>query len=384
MSDTGLRSVTDVLLAVAAEPSTGRRLHMLVDAARDQVAARYGAIGVPDGAGGFARFVTSGMSEEEIAAIGPLPRTHGLLAATLESPQAERMPDIRRDPRYAWWPSAHPVMTSFLGVPIVAGGEIVGAFYLVNKDGGGEFSQDDEDAIALLAAHAAIAIQHAAAGERSRELSVVEERNRLARELHDSVSQTLWAAVATAEAATARLGADPAGAAAEVARVRELAGSALEQLRALVFELRPADVVADGLAGALQKHVDVLRQVHAAAAIRYTPPPEPLLRAGAKRQVLRIAQEALANAVRHAGAATIDVRLADHDGVLDLEVADDGAGFDPNAPALRGRHLGLTSMDERAALLDGTLEVRSQPGAGTTVSLRVPAARHRPRGGEEP
>ena len=382
MSETGLRSVTDVLLAVAAERSTGRRLHMLVDAARDQVAARYGAIGVPDGEGGFARFVTSGMSEEEIAAIGPLPRTHGLLAAMLESPAPERMPDVRRDPRYGWWPSAHPVMTSFLGVPIVAGGEIVGAFYLVNKDGGGEFSQEDEDAIALLAAHAAIAIQHAAAGERSRELSVVEERTRLARELHDYVNQTLWAAVATAEAATERLGSDPAAAALEVAQVRELAGSALEQLRALVFELRPADVAADGLAGALQKHVDVLRQVHA-AAIGYTPPPEPVLRAGAKRQVLRIAQEALANAVRHSGAETIDVRLSDHDGVLELEVADDGAGFDAAAPALRGRHLGLTSMDERAALLDATLQVRSQPGAGTTVSLRVPAARHRPRGGEE-
>ena len=382
MSETGLRSVTDVLLAVAAEPSTGRRLHMLVDAARDQVGARYGAIGVPDGEGGFARFVTSGMSEEEIAAIGPLPRTHGLLAAMVESPQPERMPDIRRDPRFRWWPAAHPVMTSFLGVPIVAGGEIVGAFYLVNKDGGGEFTQEDEDAIGLLAAHAAIAIQHAAAGERSRELSVVEERNRLARELHDSVNQTLWAAVATAEAATERVASDPTGAAAEVARVRELAGSALEQLRALVFELRPAEVAADGLAGALQKHIDVLRRVQA-AAIAYTPPPEPVLRAGAKRQVLRIAQEALANAVRHAGAETIDVRLSDHDGVVELEVADDGAGFDPQAPALRGRHLGLSSMDERAALLDAALEIRSRPGTGTTVSLRVPAARHRPRGGEE-
>jgi signal transduction histidine kinase len=382
MSANGLRSVTDVLLAVAAEPSTGRRLHMLVDAARDAASARYGAIGVPDGEGGFARFVTSGMSEEEIARIGPLPRTHGLLAAMLESPVPERMADIRHDPRYRWWPSAHPVMTSFLGVPIVAGGEIVGALYLVNKEGGGEFSQDDEDAIAMLAAHAAIAIEHAAAGERSRELSVVEERNRLARELHDSVNQTLWGAVLTAEAATELLGTDPAGAAVEVARVRDLAGSALEQLRSLVFELRPAEVAADGLAGALQKHVDVLRQVHD-AAIRYTPPPEPVLRPGAKRQVLRIAQEALANAVRHAGAATVDVRLSDHDDVIELEVADDGAGFDPNAPSLRGRHLGLTSMAERAALLDAELEVRSQLGAGTTVSLRVPAARHRPRGGEE-
>jgi len=363
-----LRAMNDAVLAIAAEATIEPMLQRLAHSARELVDARYAAIGVPDGEGGFARFVASGMGEDEIAAIGPLPRTHGLLAAMLESPEPERMTDIRRDPRYRWWPSAHPVMTSFLGVPIVAGGEIVGAFYLVNKAGGGEFSQDDEDAIALLAAHAAIAIQHAAAGERSRELSVVEERNRLARELHDSVSQTLWAAVATAEAATERLAGDPAGAAAEVARVRELAGSALEQLRALVFELRPAEVAADGLAGALQKHVDVLRQVHA-AAIRYTPPPEPVLRAGAKRQVLRIAQEALANAVRHAAARTIVVTLAVDSRHLRLVVRDDGCGFDLAAPS---DALGLVSMRERALALGGRLEVTSAPGEGTVVRLECP------------
>jgi signal transduction histidine kinase len=338
---------------------------------------------VPDGEGAFSRFITSGMSEKLIDALGPLPRTHGLLGAMLESPEPYRIDDIHQDPRFrGWWPSAHPDMRSFLGVPVVARGRVIGAVYLTEKLGGASFSDDDERLIGLLAAHAAIAIEHAAAGERSRELSVVEERNRLARELHDSVNQTLWGAVLTAEAATELMATDPAGAAAEVGRVRDLAGSALEQLRSLVFELRPAEVATDGLAGALQKHVDVLRQVHD-AAIRYTPPPEPVLRAGAKRQVLRIAQEALANAVRHAGAATVDVRLSDHDGVIELEVADDGIGFDPDAKALRGRHLGLTSMAERAALLDAELDVRSQPGAGTTVSLRVPAARHRPRGGED-
>ena len=382
MRDNGFREVSDVLLAVAAEPSTGRRLHMLVDAARAQVGARYGAIGVPDGEGGFARFVTSGMTEEEIAAIGPLPRTHGLLGAILESQAPHRSADIRRDPRFQWWPSAHPVMTSFLGVPIAAGGAVVGAFYLVNKDGAAEFTQADEDAVGLLAAHAAIAIQHAAAGERSRELSMVEERNRLARDLHDSVNQTLYSAVLTAEAASELMGRDAPAAAAEVARVRELTGSALEQLRSLVFELRPADVTSDGLAGALAKHIDVLRRVHV-PGITFARPPEPVLRPGAKRQVLRIAQEALANAVRHSGATRIDVRLSDAHGTLTLEVADDGAGFDPDAPAVRGRHLGLTSMEERAALLDGTLAVTSRPGGGTTVALRVPAARHRPRAGED-
>ena len=330
MSENGLRSVTDVLLAVAAEPSTGRRLHMLVDAARDAVAATYGAIGVPDGEGGFARFVTSGMSEDEIARIGPLPRTHGLLAAMLESPAPERMADIRHDPRYRWWPSAHPVMTSFLGVPIVAGGEIVGAFYLVNKDGGGEFSQDDEDAIRP--ARRARRDRDRACGGRGAVARAVGGRG-----------------AKPARARAARLGepdavgrgphgrgghrahADRPGGRRRRGGPRPRSGrlgARAAPRRSSSSCARPRSAT-DGLAGALQKHVDVLRQVHD-AAIRYTPPPEPVLRAGAKRQVLRIAQEALANAVRHAGAATVDVRLSDHDGVIELEVADDGVGFDPD------------------------------------------------------
>src|SRR5439155_4632192 len=140
-----------------------------------------------DGQGAFARFITSGMSDELVAAMGPLPRTHGLLGAMLESPEPYRSEDIRRDPRFrGWWPSAHPQMRSFLGVPIVARGAVIGALYLTEKDGAATFSGDDERLIELLAAHAAIAIENARLHERSRELSIVEERNRLARELHDS------------------------------------------------------------------------------------------------------------------------------------------------------------------------------------------------------
>ena len=188
-----LRAMNDAVLAIAAEATIEPMLQRLAHAARGLVDAEYAAIGVPDGEGGFAQFITSGMSDELIAAMGPLPRQHGLLGAMLTSPVPYPTSDVRRDPRFrGWWPSAHPQMRSFLGVPIVAASGIVGAIYLTDKVGAEEFDEADQELIEMLAVHAALAIEKANLYERSRELSIVEERNRLARELHDSVTQKLF------------------------------------------------------------------------------------------------------------------------------------------------------------------------------------------------
>src|SRR5262245_62987212 len=139
-----LRAMNDALLAIAAEATIEPMLQRLAHAARQLVEAQYAAIGVPDGEGAFAQFITSGMSDELIAAMGPLPRTHGLLGAMLTSPVPYRTTDIRRDPRFrGWWPSAHPQMRSFLGVPIVANSGIVGALYLTHKAGAPEVGASD-------------------------------------------------------------------------------------------------------------------------------------------------------------------------------------------------------------------------------------------------
>jgi signal transduction histidine kinase len=368
-----LETLSDVVLAIAAEREVDPVLQRIVDAARELGGARYAALGVPDGEGAFARFITAGMSDELIAAMGPLPRTHGLLGAMLTSPEPYRTGDIRQDARFrGWWPSAHPQMRSFLGVPIVARGEIVGALYLTDKEGATAFSDEDERLIVLLAAHAAIAMVNARLHERSRELSIVEERNRLARELHDAVTQQLFGVVLAAEAAGELLELDPAAAGAQVERVQQLARDAMDELRSVVFELRPASLEAEGLGRVLRKHVDVLRRVSGRAIGLEVGAPPPL-RAAAAAQVFRIAQEALQNALRHAAAERIDVRLGDGGGRLVLTVADDGIGFDVAAPAVRGRRLGLTSMEERAGELGGRLTIESRPGAGTTVRLEVPA-----------
>ena len=365
-------ALSDAVLAIAAEHAVEPVLQKLVDAARELAAARYAAIGVPDGDGGFARFITSGMSDELIASLGDLPRTHGLLGAILESAEPYRTVDIRRDPRFrGWWPEAHPDMRSFLGVPIVSRSGVLGAFYLTEKEGGGAFSGAEQELIELLAAHAAIAITNARLYEHSRELSILSERNRLALELHDAVSQKLFGLMLSADAAGTLLDRDPGAARVQLQRLQRLAREALDELRALVLELRPPDLERDGLRGTLRKHVEVLRALHG-AAIAYEVQDAPTLGADADRDVLRVAQEALHNAARHAGARHIEVRLSDGDGRLLLEVRDDGAGFDPSDPELRARHLGLTSMEERAARLGGRLRVRSRRGAGTTVVLEVP------------
>jgi signal transduction histidine kinase len=360
-------ALSDAVLAIAAEHAVEPVLQKLVNAARELAGARYAAIGVPDGEGGFAQFITSGMSDELIAALGPLPRTHGLLGAMLEPDAApQRTTDIREDPRFrGWWPDAHPSMSSFLGVPIVARGHVAGAFYLTDKPAG--FSDGDQALIETFAAHAALAIENARLHERSRELSIVEERNRLARELHDAVAQKLFGVVLAAESGSALLDRDVAAAGAQLRLAGELAGEAMEELRSVIAHLRPPALEAEGLAVALAKHVDVLRRAHRRPIDLDVAGDCP---ARMQTDVFRIAQEALHNALRHAGAEHVEVRLrCAADGGLELTVADDGAGFD--AGAVRSRRLGLTTMDERARAIGGELAIASAPGAGTTVRLAV-------------
>ena len=367
-----LRAVSDAVLAVATEHSVDEVLQRLVERARELARARYAALGIPDGDGGFAEFLVAGMSDELVASLGPLPRTHGMLGAMLETSEPFRTADIHGDPRFrGWWPAGHPDMRSFLGVPIVAADGVIGAFYLTEKLGAEDFTADDQELIELLAAHAAIAITNARLLEHSRELSAVAERNRLALELHDAVSQKLFSVVLTAEAAATLIDRDTDAAREKVERLRGLAGEALSELRSLIGELRPPNLARDGLCGALRKHIEVIRPLHPAEI-------ELELDAGATagvardHEVLRIAQEAVQNALRHSGGDLVSLRLAQTNGGIALEVSDDGVGFDPTDAALRARRLGLTSMEERADRIGARLEIHSEPGRGTSVRLEVP------------
>ena len=371
-----LRAVTDVVLGLAGEPALEPVLERLVHAVRDLVGARYAALGIPDEDGtGFDRFITSGMSDELIEAIGPLPRTHGLLAAMLTDPEPYRTDDIRADPRFEWWPDAHPRMRSFLGVPLLFKGDIVGAFYLADKEGG--FDDGDVELVRGLAAHAAVVIENARLFEASRARSVAEERSRLARDLHDALTQRLFSLNLTLEAAAATAaGPDPAPTLEAIHQARALVDASLAELRTLIFELRPPALESDGLVGALRKQAELLTRAHGLpVTVTDLRPPGAAAPAGAgERELWRVAEEALSNALRHAEASAVAVTVAADGpgGGTVLSVADDGVGFDPAARSIAARRLGLISMRERAEALGGTFEIVSSPGQGTTVRAWVP------------
>lgn len=377
-----IRRLSAAVLAVSRHLDTDEVLQTIVSTARELIGAEYAALGIPDGAGSFAQFLVDGVTEEQWEAIGPLPRQHGMLGVMLHDPAPQRLPDIRRDPRFGWWPKAHPEMTAFLGRQIRDGDEVLGAIFLANKPGG--FTEADEELLGVLAGHAAIALAHARLYERERELAITRERNRLARELHDAVSQKLFALRLTSEAAAALLDKDPERARGELDHVARLAREAVEELRSVVVELRPADLEEDGLAVTLRKHVEVLDRVNIAAGgprVLFEGDDVHGLAPAHEAVVLRVAQEALHNALRHAQASKITVTLGpytDHSGGAGgavLEVADDGVGFDPAVVRRAGRSLGLVSMRDRAKSVRGRLAVASAPGQGTTIRLEVDRGR---------
>ncbi|MFG2619939.1 GAF domain-containing sensor histidine kinase [Streptomyces sp. NPDC048507] len=375
---TGLAAVSSALLAMSRRMEVHDVLRTIVASARELLDAEYAALGVPDDHGGFAQFVVDGISEEQWRRIGPLPRQHGILAAMLHEDAPERLADVRRDPRFGGWPAAHPDMSDFLGLPIRDGEETLGALFLANKrgparpDGGRGFTDEDEELLSLLAQHAAIALTNARLYERSRELTIAEERSRLAHELHDAVSQKLFSLRLTAQAAATLVDRDPGRAKDELQQVAVLAAEAADELRAAVTELRPAALDEDGLVATLRNHVRVLDRAHT-AAVTFTCDGVRALPAAQEEAVLRVAQEALHNALRHSGADRVEVTLArTPGGGAVLRVRDGGRGFSPSTVRTAGRHLGLVSMRDRASGAGGRLEVRSGPGEGTTIEMEVP------------
>jgi signal transduction histidine kinase len=363
---TELRLVSEAVLAVSRQLSTRDALAVIVRSARTLVGARYAALGVPDDRGSFCEFVVSGITAAQQRAIGPLPRQHGMLAALLRSGAPERLADIRKDPRFGGWPAAHPELTGFLGVPVKNGEEVLGIIFVANKRSG-EFTARDEELLTLFAAHAAIALTNAKLYERSGELSVLQERARLARELHDAVSQRLFSIRAHARAAEVLVDRDPERASGELAAIAELGAQAHAELRAVIDGLAPPDL--DGLADSLRRYTQLAARAHG-IPVRMSASDLPELDPRVQTATFRVAQEALQNALRHSGASEISVSLSWTRRRVVLEVSDDGTGFDP---ALPSGGLGLASMRERATAVGGVLEVTSAPGAGTRVKLAVPA-----------
>ncbi len=260
-------------------------------------------------------------------------------------------------------------------VPLVIRDQVTGVF-------NGFYLKGHEPAEADLAFLTAIADQAAVAVDNSRMLqqmeskAALEERHRLARDLHDSVSQALFSLTLQTSALELLLRKDPPETelvASGLAEVRALTQGALAEMRALIFQLRPDALHEEGLVSAIRKHVAALEAKHGLRVKVEAPAGELQLSEDAEAQLFRVVQEALNNIVKHAGARAVEIQLevvgpGNRD--LRIEISDDGRGFDTGAR--HPGHLGLVSMSERVAALGGSLRVESQPGVRTTVRASVP------------
>jgi len=276
--------------------------------------------------------------------------------------------DLSHEPRYLA-EELLPDTMSELVIPLRVGRQVIGTLD-VQSAKPNAFSEVDLLVIQSLGDQVAIAIENARLYDRSRELAVLEERNRLARELHDSVTQSLFSLDLHARAVATYLKRDPQQAEAQIQELRQITHDTLQEMRSLIFDLRPFSLEDIGLVPALRQQIEHLRRPNGPEFVLDVRG-ERRLSAEVEQGLFRIAQEALRNAVKHTGARHIAVALTMDPGHVTLCVTDDGRGFDPESPPADRRAFGLIGMRERAELLDGDFEIISQPGAGTRVEVRV-------------
>jgi signal transduction histidine kinase len=257
---------------------------------------------------------------------------------------------------------------SWMGIPLIAGDRVIGILAVSHSLPNFYKSQHASLAVAL-ANQAAIALENARLYERARSLAALQERQRLARELHDSVSQELYGISLNAQNAQETLETHPDEAVEAIKMITQHAEIGMAEMRALLLELRPESLQSEGLIGALSRQVGILRANYR-LIVQASFSEEPEISVERKHALYRIAQEALHNVVRHARATTTVLRMALEGRFLLLEVRDDGRGFDPGGNF--SGHLGLQSIKERVAALNGTLTINSTPENGTTVSVRIP------------
>jgi len=363
--DTATRGIAGVL-------DLDRVLQLITDRVRELAHARYAALGIVDQEGGIERFITSGLSRAERERIGALPRGHGLLGVIVRENGPIRIHDVATDPRRYGFPPHHPPMHSLLGVPIGAKGRSIGRLYLTDKMPGGDFTEDDERLVEMFALHAGIAIENARLHEQVQRLAIVEERERIGRDLHDGIIQSIYAVGLSLEDVPELMAEEPDEARARVERAIDSLDQSIRDIRNFIFGLRPELLEQAGLVGGLAALADEFRvnsmvdvELHTDEAQDADLPPDLV------GQLLSIAREALSNIARHSRATQGSIHVDVTEGEVSMIVSDNGVGFDPTAPRGVG-HQGLVNMRGRASSIGARLQVQSEPGFGTRIIVAVP------------
>lgn len=367
-----LSAIHRAALSTTSELSLPRVLEAIVKTARELVGARYAALGVPGQNGNLEQFITDGFTSEQLNKMDHLPEGKGLLGHILKVSETLRLNDMDDSPHSVGFVKHHPVMKSFLGVPIIARGEVLGSLYLTDKTDGTEFTDIDESLIETFAAYAAVAIENARLYQSVRRLAVLEERERIGMDLHDGIIQSIYAVGLTLEHSSLLLEDDADAAKKRLRYAIEALNQTIRDIRNYIMDMRPQRMRAHDLNESLKQLVREFRantlvdvQLEVVADV------EALLDEGTSTALFHIAQEALANAAKHSAATELKVEVTSEDHVVNLHVIDNGAGFVLNqADSLLGH--GLSNMTLRAQAVGGRLSVESAPMQGTRVIAVFP------------
>ena len=356
--------------AVASVLSVEEVLQVIVDQVRPLVGAQYAALGIVDIGGVIERFITSGLSDEARAMIGPLPRGHGFLGLIIQENGSFRIPDINKDPRRYGFPPHHPPMTSFLGVPVTVKGRSVGNLYLTNKQGAAEFTADDQGLVETFARHAAIAIENARLHEQVHRLAIFDERERIGKDLHDGIIQSIYAVGLSLEDVPELIAEDPDEVVQRVERAIDTLHLTIRDIRNFILGLRPELLGGTTLAGGLAALVEDFRHnsIVDVELEMGALPDEPA--EAVTSHLLGMVNEALSNVARHSGATRAWIDVVGDDRGLTVAVRDNGRGFDPAAVAALG-HQGLRNMRSRAAGIGAMMDIISAEEQGTEIRVTL-------------
>jgi signal transduction histidine kinase len=365
-----LRALLDAVLVLGSDLDPPHMLRRIVEVAVGLVDARYGALGVLDDTGTrLSEFITVGMDDRTHQSIGDLPEGHGILGLLIVDAVPLRLPNLNEHPDSFGFPPNHPPMRSFLGVPIRVRGEVFGNLYLTDKTTAPEFSAVDEELAVGLAAAAAVAIQNVRLQTRVQNFALVEDRERIARDLHDTVIQRLFATGLSLQATARFVRTDADTALARIEAAVDDLDLTVKHIRSAIFGLESARISSTGLR---ERVLAVCRE--SATALGYEPtclfdgPVDSAVGDDLAVEVLATLREALSNVARHAHAQFVRVELVVSEVVL-LRVVDDGVG-PPPPDATRG--LGLKNMEARAARRGGSFELRGAVPTGTELEWTAP------------
>lgn len=362
-----LRHLQDAVVVVSSGLDLAAMLERIVDAAAELVGARYAALGVLDERRTELReFITVGIDEAQRRAIGDLPRGHGILGLLITEPTPIRLPDLSAHPDSGGFPPNHPPMTTFLGVPIAIRGEVFGNLYLCDKVAGGAFTDVDEHLVVALAAAAGVAIENARLHARTRAVATMEDRDRIARDLHDKVIQRLFA-VGLGLQGVERLTDDPTLTARLDAAIDSL-DETIKEIRATIFELSMHDGPGSTRQAVREAVAEVLGPTDLRATVRFDGPVDTAVVGPLADHVVAVVREGLTNVVKHAGAAAVSVAVGVADGAVAVEVVDDGRGIEVAAPAGHG----LENMRSRAAERRGSCSIEAVAAGGSHLRWDAP------------